>query len=116
MQVFPVVTAGDESLQYIFPSKQRAAQAAIDLAAKDPLIRRLCVFGSAVTMDCGMTSDLDLAIDAPSVSEEGFLKLCRPFFREIESEVDVVHYNRIRNASLKKEIDEKGVCIYVKRQ
>ena len=114
--MFPVVTVGDESLQYIFPAKQRAAQAVIDLAEKNPQIQRLCVFGSAVTMDCGMTDDLDIAIDAPSVSEEGFLKLCRPFFREIDSEVDVVHYNRIRNASLKKEIDEKGVCVYVKRQ
>ena len=116
MQVFPVVTSGEETLKYIFPAKQRAAQKAIALAEDNPLIQRLCVFGSAVTMDCGMTSDLDLAIDAPSVSEEGFLKLCRPFFREIDSEVDVVHYNRIRNASLKKEIDEKGVCVYVKRQ
>ena len=112
MKQFPMATAGDEALRYVFPSKQRAAQKAIELAKQNPQIQRLCVFGSAVTADCGMTSDLDLAIIAPSVSGEGFYRLCRPFFREIDSEVDVVHYNRIRSASLKKEIDEKGVCVY----
>ena len=115
MYVFPLVTQGDESIRYVFPAKQKAAQKAIDLAKTDGRIRRLIVFGSAVTMRCGITSDLDIAIDAPGLSEEDFAKLARGFYRGIDSEVDIVHYNRIGNALLLREIDEKGVNIYVKR-
>lgn len=116
MCVFPVVTSGDEALKYIFPSKQRAAQQAIALAKQDGRIRRLIAFGSAVTMRCGTGSDLDLAVDAPNVSEEGFLKIARSFYRGIDSEVDMVHYNTIHSPLLKKEIDEKGVNLYVQSQ
>ena len=115
MYVFPVVTKGDDTLKYVFPTKQRAAQTAIALARADDRIDRLVIFGSAVTMQCGMTSDIDIAIDAPDVSEEDFMKLARGFYRGIDSEVDVIHYNTIRNALLKREIDEKGVNVYVKR-
>ena len=116
MCVFPMVTAGDETLKFVFPSKQKAAQQAIALARQDDRIRRLVVFGSAVTMRCGTGSDLDIAVDAPSVSEDEFLKIARGFYRGVDSEVDMIHYNTIRNSQLKREIDEKGVNIYVKRQ
>ena len=116
MRVFPVVTAGDESLKYIFPSKQKAAQQAIALAKQDDRIQRLVIFGSAVTMRCGTVSDLDIAVDAPNVSEDEFMKIARSFYRGIDSEIDMIHYNSIRNMLLKKEIDEKGVSVYVQRQ
>ena len=114
--MFPTVTAGDETLKYVFPSKQKAAQQAIALARQDDRIRRLVIFGSAVTMQCGTVSDLDIAVDAPSVSEEEFLKIARSFYRGIDSEVDMIHYNTIRSPLLKREIDEKGVSVYVQRQ
>ncbi len=113
--VFPVVISGDDTIKCVFPTKQKAAQEAIDLAKKDGRIRRLIVFGSAVTMRCGMTSDLDIAIDAPGISEDDFLKIVRVFSLGIDSEVDVILYNGIRNTLLLQEIDEKGVTIYVKR-
>lgn len=114
--MFPRVAPGDETLKYVFPSKQRAAQQAITLAKRDDRIRRLVIFGSAVTMQCGTVSDLDIAVDAPDVSEEEFLKIARSFYREIDSEVDMIHYNAIRSPLLKREIDEKGVDVYVQRQ
>ena len=114
MQVFPVVTAGDAALRYVFPTKQRDVQEAIDLAKSDGRIVRLILFGSAVTLRCGVTSDIDLAIDAPEASEEEFLKIAHGFYRSIKSEVDVIHYNYIRNSLLKEEIDTKGVCVYAK--
>lgn len=114
MYKFSSVIPGDEVLQYIFPTKQRAAQEAIEIAKKNDKIQRLIIFGSAVTPCCGMTSDLDLAIDAPDLSEDSFLKIARQFYCAIDSELDVVHYNEIRNSLLKKEIDEKGVSVYAK--
>lgn len=116
MSIFPLVTNGSESLKFIFPTKQKAAQQAITLAAADERIKKLLVFGSAVTPRCGMKSDLDIAIDAPNLSEDEFLKLARGFYREIDSELDIVHYNNIHSELLKKEIDDKGVSIYVRGQ
>ena len=112
---FPMITKGDSTLQYVFPSKQKAAQAAIDLAKADSRIERLILFGSAVTMNCGVTSDIDIAIDAPDVSEEEFLKIARSFYLGVPSELDMVHYNRITSPLLKSEIDRKGAVMYVKR-
>lgn len=115
MRKFPMVINGDSTLQYVFPSKQKAVQAAIDLAKADSRIERLILFGSAVTMNCGAVSDIDIAIDAPDVSEEEFLKIARIFYLGVPSELDIVHYNKIRNPLLKSEIDRKGVVMYIKR-
>ncbi|MBP5230669.1 MAG: nucleotidyltransferase domain-containing protein [Clostridia bacterium] len=112
--VFPVVVEGDPSLKFVFPTKQRAVQSAIDLARSDGRIRSLILFGSAVTMNCGMTSDIDLAVDAPDVSEEDFPKLAHAFYVNVDSEIDLIHYNYIRSELLKREIDQKGVRVYVK--
>ena len=95
-----MVIDGDSNLQYVFPSKQKAAQTAIDLAKADSRIERLILFGSTVTMNCGVTSDIDIAIDAPDVSEEEFLKIARSFYLGVPSELDLIHYNRIRNPLL----------------
>lgn len=114
MLKFPMITHGDTALRHVFPAKQKAAQAAIELARSDNRIDRLILFGSAVTMDCGMTSDMDIAIDAPDISDEDFMGLARLFYLGVPSELDMVHYNRIRNPLLKREIDVKGVTLYAK--
>ena len=111
---FPMVTKGDHTLQYVFPTKQRAAQAAIDLAKADARIERLILFGSAVTTNCRVSSDMDIAIDAPGISDDEFLKIAKAFYLGVPSELDMVHYNRITNSLLKNEIDRKGVDVYVK--
>lgn len=113
MRIFPKVTDGDEVLKYVFPTKQRDVQKAISIAREDERIRRLIVFGSAVTVKCGMTSDIDLAIDA-DISEDEFLEIARKFYSGIPSEIDLVQYNRIKSDLLKSEIDNKGVELYVK--
>ena len=113
MYIFPKRFEGAEELKYIFPSKQKAVQKAIELAAVDSRIERLIIFGSAVTMKCGIGSDIDIALDVPDIDIDSFAKLARPFYREIPSEVDVIHYNDIHSELLKREVD-KGVCVYTK--
>ncbi len=115
MYIFPKRCNGAEELKYIFPSKQKAVSKAIELASGDKRIKRLIVFGSAVTMDCGSTSDVDIAIDVPDITNDDFAKLARPFYIEIPSEVDVIHYNNIQSEMLKGEV-EKGVCVYAKHK
>lgn len=114
MNIYPIRCDGDDVLKYIYPLKQKAAQKAIELARADSRIKRVIVFGSALTMKCGMLSDIDIALDVPDISEDDFAHLARPFFIQIPSEVDVVHYNTIKSELLKQNV-EKGVCIYVKQ-
>lgn len=112
---FPIIVSGEASLKHIFPSKQKAAKAAIEIARADERICRMIVFGSAVTPDCGAVSDIDIALDVPEVGEEEFAKIAHRFYLEVPSEIDIVHYNGISSPLLKQEIDTKGVDIYVKR-
>lgn len=112
MYIFPVRCAGAEELKYIFPLKQKAAQKAIEIAKRDKRIKRIIAFGSAVTTSCGINSDIDIAIDAPNVSDDDFVKLARPFLREVPSEIDIIHYNNIHSELLKHEIKTKGATIY----
>lgn len=115
MYIFPKRCEGVEELKYIFPSKQSAVQKAIELASVDNRIKRLIIFGSAVTMKCGIGSDIDIALDVPNVNFDDFAKLARPFYTEIPSEVDVIHYNDIHSELFKNEVD-KGVCVYARQQ
>ena len=69
MRVFPQVAKGSERLKYIFPSKQRDAQIAINIASADERIERLIVFGSAVSPDCGTDSDIDIAVSAKTLQK-----------------------------------------------
>ena len=115
MYIFRKRCEGSEKLKYIFPSKQKAVQKAIELAMNDSRIKRIIIFGSAITMKCGSGSDLDIALDIPDMDFDGFTKIARPFFTEIPSEVDVIHYNDIRSELLKNEVN-KGVCVYDRQQ
>ena len=99
-------------LKYVFPTKQEDARRAVGIAERDSRIARLIVFGSAVTDRCGQTSDLDIAVDAPGVSEDDFAKIARGFWKAIPSEFDIVDYNNIRSDLLKNEIDKKVIVIY----
>lgn len=114
MYIFPIrVKNGDDILKYIFPSKQKAVQKVIELAKMDSRIKRVFVFGSAITMKCNMKSDLDIALDVDEMEMDEFAKLASPFFTSVLSEIDVVYYNKINNNLLKKNIDD-GICVYEK--
>lgn len=114
MLIFPVVARGSETLKYVFPSKQRDVQKAIEIASADERIDRLILFGSAVTRNCGTTSDIDLAVSAPGMSEEAFLKVTRRFRLAMDSDLDILHYESIRDELLNQEIQKKGVTVYAR--
>ena len=114
MCIFPIKYEGDDVLRYIFPSKQKAVQTAIDIAGRDHRIEKLIIFGSAITKSCGMGSDIDIAIDAPNANTDEFLKIAHSFYRDVPSEIDVIHYNNIRSELLRENVN-KGVCVYVKK-
>lgn len=103
----------DQSLKIItqiFPTKQNDVLMIRELAKKDFRIKRIIVFGSAVTMKCGMGSDLDIAVMA-DVSSEAFPYEIRRQFSALNIPIDVIDYNDIHTNLLKENID-KGVEIY----
>lgn len=111
---FPIRFKGDDILRYVFPSKQKAVQKTLDLAKKDNRINKIILFGSAITLRCGDTSDIDIALDTSSNNEDDFLNIVKPFYREVPSEIDIIHLNTVKSELLKKEIS-KGLCIYAKQ-
>ncbi len=114
MCTFPIRFNGSEKLKYIFPSKQKDVQKAIEIAQKTDKIQNMIIFGSAVTENCGIGSDIDIAIDAPDVKDDDeFIAIAKPFRQLLESEIDIVHLNTTKNDLLKNEIITKGVNVYV---
>ena len=105
----------EETIQKrVFPTKRDAVRTAVRIAESDPRIKRLFIFGSAVTDRCGASSDLDISLDVPDVDEDTFGRIARAFWLGIEGEVDIVRWNSIRSASLKREIESKGVELYAR--
>ena len=116
MYSFPKRCDGDDVLIHIFPSMQKQVQKVIDFAGSCNAIKRIRIFGSAVTCNCGMRSDLDIAVDAPDIlSDEDFFSISRAIRNLLDVNVDVVHYNTIHNELLKYEIDTKGIDVYINR-
>jgi len=112
--VFPVKYDGDECLKYIFPSMQKEVQRVIDKAKDNEQIKRIVVFGSSVTWNCGLGSDLDVAVFG-NFDEDMFMKVYRLLKTDAQCDMDILHYEDIRSELLKYEIDTKGVEIYVNR-
>jgi len=61
-------------------------------------------------------SDIDLAVFAPSMSEEEFSAL----WNEIDElpilfKIDLLHWDRLANLALKDKIRREGRCIYPER-
>lgn len=116
MYVFPKRCDGADALKYIFPSMQKEVQKVIEATKSIDCIQRITIFGSAVTMNCGLGSDLDIAVDAPDITDEDeFIQVVRPIRKAISVDADIIHFNRIKNQLLLNEIKTKGVDVYDSR-
>jgi predicted nucleotidyltransferase len=116
MYIFPKRCEGADELKYIFPLMQEEVQKVIDTAKTLPEIHRVVIFGSAVTMNCGIGSDLDIAIDAPKIiNDDEFIEVVRPIRKVLSVDSDIIHYNSIHSSLLLSEINAKGVDVYVNR-
>ncbi len=93
--------------------KRDAVEQAVEIAQETDVIKRLIVFGSAVTNDCGESSDIDLCLDVSCDTRD--MRLFRPvcdFNKACDYNCDILFYQKIGD-KLKKEIDTKGVEVYV---
>lgn len=107
-----------KNLEYIHPLKQELVNAISARAAQESCIRRIIVFGSAITNRCNPFSDLDLCVDWAIQSHDTngvYDRRTLPFLKYISLEskgnCDVLAYDDVENKEMKRNIDE-GVVVY----
>ena len=78
-----------------------------------PEIERVLIFGSRAKCSFRDGSDIDLAVFAPTMSEQRFTRL----WSELDSltlvfKMDVLHWDRLGNERLKSKIPGEGKVLY----
>ena len=91
---------------------RRFAEQASDTLSKDPRIRLVYLFGSAVDPDVKQVRDVDLAILAePALELEDLVRLRSQLGSTVGADVDLVSLNDA-SVVLAKEVADRGVCLY----
>lgn len=83
--------------------------------SKNNNVIRLIVFGSRANADFTKYSDLDLAIDAPSITKLEWLKIKEYAFYDVRTviQISLIHFNT-NPIRLQNQIVNTGKIIYVK--
>ncbi|OMQ12887.1 nucleotidyltransferase domain-containing protein [[Flexibacter] sp. ATCC 35103] len=87
----------------------------IESLAKNINVNRIIVFGSRANSDYNKYSDLDLAIDAPSITKIEWLQIKEYAYYDVRTviQISLIHYN-INPLRLQNQILTTGKIIYVK--
>ena len=102
----------DFNLLKINTIKRKQVADCVDVISKYDFVKRLIIFGSSITDDCGMDSDIDICIDI--VGETKGLhtyQMSVDLSKACENNCDILTYNKLRG-KIKDEIDKKGVVVY----
>ena len=105
----------EKNIERIHPIQLDKIKRIIVELDKSHIVRRAVVFGSSVTDACTDDSDLDLCLDLNCSSRDMRLyELSNRIQKICEYSCDLLIYGNILEGSpIKKEIDSKGVDIYV---
>jgi len=103
-----------EILKQIFPTKQDSVDRILEYCKKTPQILTVWVFGSAIRDDCGIGSDIDLAILTTANNDDEFYKIIKPIKRLIDGSYDIFDYSEINGTGIKNTIDKEGLVIWHK--
>ncbi len=84
----------------------------IEAVRKHDIVKRLIIFGSAVTDHCTAESDIDICADV-SYQEKGLkvYRLGADLARICDGNCDILFYDRLKG-KIKDEVDTKGVVVY----
>lgn len=109
---FPLVVSSEcRNLRRIYPLKQRQVAEIYEESKKHPIVRKIIVFGSAVTPNCRVDSDLDLCIDADISDGRKVYELQKQVGSICGWNCDILIYSQL-GSRLKSTIDREGVVIY----
>ena len=121
MAVFPVKkginACNYDVLSKAFPTKQEDIEHIINYARTNRKIDKIIIFGSSVTWNCKVNSDIDIAIklsqsDDCETNSYAFADVLSSISKIIKSDFDLLDYDKISNEHLKRDIDKKGVVVY----
>lgn len=99
-------------LVHIFPTMQKDVRAILDYLSTDERIVKCIVFGSSLTLNCGVFSDIDLGISLiPGSTEADFDKASSRIRGLCSNNVDVLWIDHTKNPLLEQNI-QKGFVIY----
>ena len=88
----------------------KSVQQIMELLEEYPV--SLIVFGSALTMKCNITSDLDLCIQTTAYDKELFYDLAKKIACMVDVRTDILYYNDLtKQDRIKEEIDRNGYWI-----
>ena len=109
---FPVTVQTDrQTIDRIYPLKQKHVAEIRRRAAEFDIVRRIIVFGSSVTPKCTIDSDLDLCIDADVSDGLKVYKLQKTLGEICDWNCDIIMYANMGH-TLKQTAAREGVVIY----
>ena len=112
MKSFPVVVDSDcETINRIYPLKQRIVDELHKKAADFDIVKKIYIFGSSVTPRCHIDSDIDICIDADTSDGIKVFELQKTVGDICDWNCDILKYSNI-GSILKETIDKEGVVIY----
>ena len=85
----------------------------VEVVQNYDIVKRLIIFGSAVTENCTDESDIDICADI-AYREKGLkvYNLGVDLSRICDGNCDILFYDRLKG-QIKDEVDKKGVVVYV---
>ena len=112
---FNKVVDSPYALQHIYPIKQRVLGYILEHLPDE--VKRVYVFGSSLTLDCGTESDIDLLIIAEKT--EDLYKQLSKIIKAIDTEVDLIiktdtefQENLEDTSSICTVVNREGLLIY----
>lgn len=112
MKQFPRVVSSDcKNIRRIYPLKQKQVAQIYDHVKDSDIVRKVIIFGSAVTPKCHIDSDLDICVDADVSDGMKVYDLQRQIGDICDWNCDILMYSNI-GRRLKDTIDREGVVIY----
>lgn len=112
LRVFPVIVQTDcENIYRVYPLKQRMVAKIYEIAKRYPDVRRVYLFGSAVTSKCHIGSDLDVCVDMETEDGMEEYRLNGEIGEACDWNCDILMYRNI-GSKLRNQIEEEGVIIY----
>ncbi|MGN1098244.1 MAG: nucleotidyltransferase domain-containing protein [Clostridia bacterium] len=112
LKKFPVVVQTDcKNINRIYPLKQQIAADLYEVAQKFDEIKKIYIFGSSVTPQCGIDSDIDICIDADVSDGMRIFNMQSEIGKLCDWNCDIIMYCNI-GTSLKETIRKEGVVIY----
>ena len=100
------------NLSMISDNKREQVYACVQAISKYGFVKRLIVFGSAVTNDCKEDSDIDHCVDMTEPTRGlHTYQMTVDLSNACNHNCDILTYKKL-HGKIKDEIDEKGVVVY----